>query len=213
MSQSPNEIRNEKAACMLIKAFTSRFFEAYYCPSSEEAANKAVSLISEGSSIGWGGSMTIRDIGLIHLLHDSNFTLFDRDLAKTPDEKIEIQKKAMFCDYFLMSSNAISEDGQLVNVDGNGNRIAALLYGPKNVIVLAGMNKVVKTLPDALTRARTIAAPINAQRFQKPTPCFSTGICFDCKSPDSICNQILITRLCKPKGRIKIILIGESLGY
>ena len=120
---------------------------------------------------------------------------------------------ALSADYFLTSANGVSEDGQLVNVDGNGNRVAAIVFGPKYVIVVAGMNKVVRTAEDAMVRARTVAAPLNQQRFLKNTPCTLTGVCGDCKSPECICNQLLTTRNCRPAGRIKVILVGEELGY
>ena len=114
---------------------------------------------------------------------------------------------------FITGTNALSLDGQLVNIDGNGNRVAAIVYGPDSVLVIAGMNKVTDTLEDAVTRARTVAVPMNKQRFPAQTPCEVTGSCADCKSDGCICNQILITRNCNPAGRIKVILVGEELGF
>jgi len=125
-----------------------------------------------------------------------------------------MMRQALLCDTYLCGTNALSEDGQLVNVDGNGNRVAAMIYGPTQVIVVAGMNKVVKTVKDAYIRARTIAAPLNVQRFPKAvTPCNETGACADCTGAGSICSYIVTTRLCKPAGRIKVILVGKSLGF
>ena len=157
--------------------------------------------------------MTIRDIGLTKAVSDGEFKVIDRDKAENQEEKRQAAMDALHADYFLTSANAVSEDGQLVNVDGMGNRVAAIVFGPKYVIVVAGMNKVVRTAEDALVRARTVAAPFNQQRFKGKTPCTVTGVCGDCKSPDCICNQILTTRNCRPAGRIKVILVGESLGY
>jgi hypothetical protein len=121
-------------------------------------------------------------------------------------------KDSIFADVFLSGANALSLDGEMVNIDGTGNRVSAIVYGPKSVLIIAGMNKVMDTLDDAITRARTVAAPMNQQRFQLDNPCTHTGTCADCTSQSCICNQILITRHCRPVGRIKFILIGEDLG-
>ena len=160
-----------------------------------------------------GGSMTLKQIGLLDKLREKDLKLLDRDTAKTDDEKRKIQHEAFNCDYYLMSSNAITEDGKLVNIDGNGNRIAALIYGPANVIVIAGMNKVTADEDSAIKRIRTYAAPMNAIRLNKNTPCTRTGSCQDCLSDDCICSQILVTRKSNYKKRIKVILVGEELGF
>ena len=212
MSKSPVELRNEKLGEKVVKALNNRFFEASYVNSKEEALNKALSYIPEGAVVSWGGTSTAKEIGLIDALHKGNYQLLDRDAAEG-EEKSEIARQALLSDYYIMSSNAISEDGQLVNIDGNGNRVAALIFGPKNVIVIAGINKVAKNIEDAMQRARTIAAPINRQRFPGETPCKINGSCGDCKSLESICAQIVTTRICKPQGRIKVILVGENLGF
>ncbi|MDR0540381.1 MAG: lactate utilization protein, partial [Spirochaetaceae bacterium] len=151
--------------------------------------------------------------GLERMVKEKGYAVIDRDSASSPEERAKLQHEALSCGTFLTGANAISEDGQLVNIDGMGNRIAAMIYGPRQVIVIAGMNKVVKTADDAIQRARTVAAPLNAQRFDTlKTPCAKTGSCADCKSPDSICTYIVTTRLSKPAGRIKVLLIGEDLG-
>ena len=213
MGQMPRELMNEKRGSNVVKNLEARNFEAYYCATGEEALKKALELIPEGASVSWGGSMTIRDLGLTKALHEGNYRVIDRDVYDSAEGKQKACLEAFGADFYLTSANGISEDGQLVNVDGNGNRIAALIYGPEHVLVIAGMNKVVKTAEDALVRARTIAAPMNQQRFLGKTPCTVTGMCGDCKSPDCICNQILTTRNGKPAGRIKVILVGEDLGY
>lgn len=205
--------RNELLGKSMLPALEKRNFEAYYCSTSEEALKKAISLIPEGSSVSWGGSVTIREMGLTKALHEGNYEVIDRDLAKTPEEMYELHRKGLLSDYFLTSTNAISEDGVLVNIDGNANRVAAICFGPKNVIVLCGINKVAPTIQDAIARARSFAAPVNAMRFMGKTPCTVTGSCHNCTSPDCICNQILITRMSKAKHRIKIILVGEDLGF
>lgn len=210
---TPRESFNEKRGNTVVKNLQGRGFDACYCRSGEEAREKALEWIKEGSSVAWGGSMTIRDIGLTEAVNKGNYQAIDRDAAETPEEKQKAAMDALSADYFLTSANGVSEDGQLVNVDGNGNRVAAIVFGPKYVIVVAGMNKVVRTAEDAMVRARTVAAPLNQQRFSKNTPCTLTGVCGDCKSPECICNQLLTTRNCRPAGRIKVILVGEELGY
>lgn len=210
---TPRELFNEKRGNTVVKNLQGRGFDACYCKTGEEAKEKALEWIEEGASVAWGGSMTIRDIGLTKALSAGNYRVIDRDKAVTAGEKRKAAMDALSADYFLTSANGISEDGQLVNVDGNGNRVAAIVFGPEYVIVVAGMNKVVRTAKDAMVRARTVAAPLNQQRFLKNTPCTTTGVCGDCKSPDCICNQLLTTRNSRPAGRIKVILVGEELGY
>lgn len=202
----------DKKGPKVAENFNKRGFEAYYCPTKEEALKKAVSLIPESHVVSWGGSVSIDEIGLrpYVLAHRQ---VIDRETAKTPTEKQDIMRSALTCDTFIMGTNAATEDGQLYNIDGNGNRVAALIFGPKQVVVIVGMNKVEPTLEAAITRARTVASPINMQRFSKKTPCAVTGMCADCNSPDSICNQMVRTRRCAPVGRIKVILVGENLGY
>lgn len=202
----------EKRAKVLVKNLQSRHFEAYYCATKEEGLEKALSLIPAGDTVGWGGTLTCQQIGLIDAVRAGDFHAMDRDACKTPEEREQLMRQTLLCDTFLTGANAISMDGQMVNIDGNGNRVAAIVYGPKQVIVVAGMNKVEDTLEAAITRARTVAAPMNQQRFGHPNPCGATGTCADCKSETCICNHILVTRHCRPVGKIKFVLIGEDLG-
>lgn len=205
--------RYERLGATVVKALQRHRFEAYYVTTREEAVELGLSLIPAGSSISWGGAMTIDEIGLKDELRKGDYRLIDRDTAKTPEERVEMQRAGLLADVFLMSANAISADGQLVNIDGNGNRLAGLIYGPKTVLVFAGMNKVAATLEDALQRAQTVAAPINKGRFPGDTPCTVTGACGKCFSEDSVCAQVNVTRFSKPANRIKVILIGEDLGF
>ena len=202
----------EKRGKMLVKNLQSRHFEAHYCPDKASALEKALELIPKGATVGWGGAMSAQQIGLMDAVRAGEYNAIDRDLCKTPEEKAEAYKKCMFADVFLTGANGLSLDGQMVNIDGTGNRVAAIVYGPETVLVVVGMNKVMDTLEDAVTRARTVAAPLNKQRFDIQTPCEVTGTCADCKSDNCICNQILITRHCRPAGRIKFIIVGEDLG-
>ena len=194
------------------EALNKRRFEAYYCSTAEEAVEKALELIPKTDSVSWGGVMTVDELGLKQRLAQEGYTLIDRDTAKDPAEKQALMHQSLSCGTFLTSSNAISKDGQLVNIDGMGNRVAAMCYGPRQVVVIAGMNKVLGTLDDAVARARNVAAPANAQRFNGKTPCSVNGQCADCASPDCICSQIVVTRFCKVPGRIKVVLVGEELG-
>jgi len=214
MPESPIKTRNEKLGLTVASALTHRGFEAYYYEGREEAVEKVMALAPKGTSVSWGGSATIQELKLPDRFHAENYTVLDRDRASSPEERLAVMHKALSCDTFITGVNALSEDGQLVNVDASGNRVAAMAFGPQSVVVVAGINKVVKTLEDAVNRARTIAAPINLQRFPKAeVPCRKTGSCANCNSPESFCAQILITRVCRPIGRIKVVLIGEILGY
>ncbi|MBQ1228790.1 MAG: lactate utilization protein [Firmicutes bacterium] len=203
--------RNDKAGPLVAEALSKRGFDAYYVSTAEEAKAKALELIPKGAVVSWGGSVTVDQIGLKEEVLNK-FSVINRDAAKSPEERMELMRQALTCDTFLMSANAITEDGQLVNIDGNGNRVAALCFGPKEVIVVAGMNKVVGSLEDAWDRARNYAAPVNAQRFELPTPCGKTGLCADCKNSSTICTHFVVTRMGK-NGRIKVILVGEELGF
>ena len=202
----------EKRASVLVKNLRSRHFEAYYCDTRQDALAKALELIPEGSLVSWGGAMSAQQIGLIGAMRVGNYRTIDRDKCVTAEEREQAMKDALFCDTFLMGANAMSMDGEMVSIDGTGNRIGALVYGPKSVIVIVGMNKVVDNLDEAIRRARTVAAPKNKQRFGDGTPCAVTGVCGDCKSEKCICNHIVITRHCRPVGRIKFIIVGEELG-
>ena len=206
------ELYYEKRGQILVKNLISRHFDACYCATKEEALKKALEWIPEGATVGWGGAMSAQQIGLMDAVREGPYCAIDRDKCKTFEERDQAAKDSMFADVFLTGANALSLDGQMVNIDGTGNRVAAVVFGPKTVLVIAGMNKVEDTLESAIIRARTVAAPMNQQRFQLPNPCTTTGTCADCKSETCICNQILITRHCRPVGRIKFILVGEDLG-
>lgn len=213
MSDINKNARNQLLAKKVIDGLKSRNMSGYYAETREEALTKALELIPEGSSIGWGGSISVGEIGLRDAVIKGNYQVFNRDICKTPEEKREIELKIFGADYFLCSSNAVTEDGILVNIDGNSNRIAAIAYGPKKVIMVVGMNKVTKDFDSALSRARNIAAPINAQRFPLDTPCRKNGSCVNCKSSDTICCEFLVTRYSRHKDRFHIILVNDDLGY
>lgn len=203
----------EKRAGVLVKNLRSRHFDAHYCATREEALEKALSLIPKGASVGWGGAMSAHQIGLMDAVRKGDYRAIDRDLCQTREQQQQAMRDAMTADVFITGANALSLDGQMVNIDGTGNRVGAIIYGPKSVLVIAGMNKVEDTLEKAFVRARKVAAPMNQQRFLGDTPCSKTGVCGDCKSESCICNQIVITRHCRPAERIRFILVGEDLGF
>lgn len=202
--------RNELLSSKVIKGLESRNMTAYYAANKEEALKKALELIPEGSTITMGGAMSVHEIGLTDYLKKGNYTFIDRDEYK--DKRVAMLA-AYDADVFLSSTNAMTEDGVLINIDGNANRVSAIAQGPKKVIFIVGMNKICADVDSAMKRARNIAAPINSQRFGLSTPCTKTGSCMNCKSPDTICCQILITRFSKHKDRIHVILVNDNLGF
>lgn len=211
---TPTEQRNSLLAQTLIKNLNRRHIEACYCPTAAEAAATVLSLIPDGSSVTWGGTMTIRDMDIPQMLRERNtLEVLDRDLVTDAKEKQEMYLRAFTADVFLSSANALSEDGVIVNIDGNGNRVAAITWGPKKVIFVVGLNKVAPTVEAAVVRARSTASPINAARFDINTPCKIDGVCHNCTSPDSICSYIHLLRNNRIPGRFTVVLVGESLGY
>jgi len=207
------EQRYSKLGPRVVKALKERSFDAFYFDEPQDASDKIVSLIPKEHTVSWGGSKTMLDLGIQERLEKEGYNLLNRDKAASPEERADIMRRALLCDTFLSGTNAVSEDGWLVNIDGYGNRVAAMIFGPKQVIIAAGMNKVAKTLRDAKIRVRTVAAPLNIERFPHlKTPCNETGTCANCLSPDTICSYFVTIRYCKPAGRIKVILIGKDLG-
>ena len=202
--------RNELLAQKVIKGLASRNMTGYYAAGKEDALKIALSLIPEGNTVTMGGAMSAHEIGLVKALKEGSYNFIDRD--EVPDKRAAMLA-AYDADVFLTSVNAMTEDGILVNIDGNANRVSAIAQGPKKVVAVVGMNKVCKDLDGAMKRARNVAAPINAQRFGLSTPCASTGSCMDCKSPDTICCQFLLTRYSKHTGRIHVILVNDNLGF
>ena len=205
--------RNRLLAEKVIKGLESRNMKGYYAESKEEALKKALELIPEGSSITMGGAMSAHEIGLVEAVKKGNYNFIDRDEAKPPEEKRAVMLKGYDADFFLASVNAMTDDGVLVNIDGNSNRVSMIAQGPKKVLFIVGMNKVCDDIDGAMKRARNVAAPINAQRFGLSTPCLKSGTCFNCKSPDTICCQFLITRFSRHEGRIHVILVNDNLGF
>ena len=201
--------RNERLAQTVIKGLQSRNMTGYYAEDREAALKQALELIEENSTISMGGCMSAHEIGLVQALQEGNYQYLDRSKLEPREGLLA----AYDSDVFLSSANAMTSDGILVNIDGNSNRVSCIAQGPKKVIFIVGMNKVCDDLDSAMKRARNVAAPINAQRFEVKTPCKETGKCFDCKSPDTICCQFLITRYSRHTGRIHVILVNDNLGF
>lgn len=202
--------RNELLAAKVIRGLESRNMCGYYAASKEEALARALSLIGSGSSVAMGGCMTANEIGLVDAVKNGDYRFIDRAAIADPREALLASYDA---DVFLSGANAMTEDGVIINIDGNANRVSAIAQGPKKVIFLVGMNKICGDVDSAMKRARNVAAPINAQRFGLATPCSKTGACANCKSPDTICCQFLITRFSRHPGRIHVILINDTLGF
>ena len=202
--------RNELLAAKVIKGLESRNMTGYFVANKEEALKKALELIPEGSSVTMGGATSVHEIGLSDYLKNGNYNFIDRDAYDDPRAAM---LAAYDADVFLSSVNAMSDDGVLVNIDGNANRVSAIAQGPKKVVFIVGMNKVCSDVDSAMKRARNVAAPINAQRFGLETPCSKVGTCMNCKSADTICCQFLITRYSRHEGRIHVILVNDTLGF
>ncbi len=202
--------RNQLLAQKVIKGFESRNMKAYYAADKKDALKIALDLIPEGATIAMGGAMSAHEIGLVEAIKNDKYNFIDRDVT---DDKRAAMLAAYDADYFLTSANAVTEDGIMINIDGNSNRVSAIAQGPKHVLVIIGMNKVCPDVDSAMKRARNVAAPINAQRFGLSTPCAKTGACFDCKSPDTVCCQFLMTRYSRHEGRIQVIIVNDNLGF
>lgn len=202
--------RNELLAQKVIKGLASRNMSGYYAATKEEALQTALSLIDENAAVTMGGGMSVHGIGLVDALKEGPYDFIDRDEW---EDKRAAMLAAYDADVFLSSVNAMTHDGVLVNIDANANRVSAIAQGPKKVIFIVGMNKVCSDVDAAMKRARNIAAPINAQRLGLKTPCTKTGACANCKSPDTICCQFLITRFSRHAGRIHVILVNDLLGF
>lgn len=207
----------EKLAENVIKNLEKRNMEGYYFKDSKSCVEAILNMMPKGSVVAWGGSQTLSESGLMDALKESekasNLTLIDRTQAKTPQENREIFAKTVMSDYYFMSTNAITNDGILINIDGNANRVACLAHGPSHVMLLVGRNKFTASVESGVERVRNVASPANAIRLNRNNPCGLTGSCHDCLSPDCFCNQILITRRSGHAGRIKVFLINEDLGY
>ena len=216
--ENPIENYWKKRLAELKDALTENNFEVFVAENTDEAKSIVLEKIIPEiapKSVSWGGSLTFVATGLYDFLKDSNdFNVLDTyDKTLSPEESLERRRQSLLVDLFITGSNAVTESGQLVNLDMIGNRVGALTFGPKNVIILVGRNKIVPDLDEAMFRIKNYAAPVNTMRLDKKTPCAKTSFCVDCKSPDRICNTWTITEKSFPKKRVKIIMINKDLGF
>ena len=207
------KIAYRTTADTVIRNLKRRNMEGYYCDTSEEAVKLVCGMIPAGDTVTWGGSMTVTETGMKAALEAGDWRLLDRTTAKTPEEQREMWRDRSSADWFFMSTNALTVGGELVNIDGNGDRLACLVHGPAHVVVLAGMNKLVADVDAGIKRTRVITCPLNAARLHTETPCELTGVCAECHSERCMCGETFITRHSRHDGRIKVVLIGEDLGY
>ncbi len=213
MDKNTNFVNEEKIK-RTIKSLEENNINAYFIKDKEELITKIKELVPKGSTVGCGGSMTLVGLGVKEFLHNGDYTFYDRSVpGLSPDEITEVYRKTFFADAYFTSTNALTEKGDIYNVDGNGNRVAAMIYGPDKVIIICGVNKIVKTLDDAIQRNREIAAPANAKRLDKKTPCATTGHCSDCKSPDKICRAFTVINSQGNPNRMHVLIMNEDLGY
>lgn len=205
---------NEKKILKTINSMKKNNINGYIVKSKEELIKKVEEIVEPKSKVSCGGSMTLFESGIIDHLRSGRYEFLDRyKEGITQNELKDIYRQAFYCDAYFSSSNAITEDGQIYNVDGNGNRVAAMLFGPSKVIIIVGVNKIVSTLDDAIKRNRELSAPANAKRLNKVTPCTKVGYCMDCNSEERICNEYTVIKRQSDKERIHVIFINENLGY
>ena len=198
----------------VVKALEKNNFQAHYAVNRTVAIEKALSLIPAGATIGVGGSWTLKELGIPEQLAKNGHTVYDHNIpGLTMEESLALRRKELLSDVFLSGANAITLDGQLVNTDGSGNRVAAMSFGPKKVIVIVGVNKIVSDLDAAMERIETIAAPINNKRLDRPNPCTITGMCMDCQGSTRICNITSILHKRPPAIDFHVIIVGEELGF
>ncbi|MCR4440739.1 MAG: lactate utilization protein [Peptococcaceae bacterium] len=212
--QTPKQWYSEVVGRKVAEALRKNNFHAEYVATKEEARQRAFAIIGDSRSIGVGGSMTIRELGIIEQLEKEGREILDATLPGfKPEEDILIRHRQLTCDCFLCSTNAVTLDGKLVNVDSTGNRVGAMAFGPRKVVVIAGINKVVKDIEAALERIEMYVAPLNNKRMNKPNPCTQSGICQDCPNGTRICNITTIIRKNPPRSNINVLIVGEELGY
>lgn len=212
-TMTPKNKANAALAATIIKNLEKRNMEGFFCTSKEDCVQKVLSMIPNKSEISWGGSMSVNESGMMTALQNGDYILHDRAVAATPKETKEMYVKAVMSDFYFMSTNAITIDGELINIDGNGNRVACLIHGPSHIMMIVGMNKVVSDVSAGVARVRNLASPANAIRLNKNLACAATGRCADCLSPECFCNQLVITRRSGQPERIKVFLVDDILGY
>lgn len=205
---------NEMKINRTIEALKKNNMNGYYAKNRDEVIKLIEDIVAEGAKVAVGGSETLSELGVLEHLRSGRYDFLDRYKAGlTPEEVTNIFKQSFLADAYLSGCNAITENGELYNVDGNGNRVAAMLYGPDKVIVICGVNKIVKDVDEAIKRNREISAPMNAKRLNRKTPCAKVGYCMDCNSPERICNEYTLIKKQRSAERMHVIFLNENLGY
>ncbi|HJC47284.1 MAG TPA: lactate utilization protein [Candidatus Lachnoclostridium pullistercoris] len=206
--------KRREMAQKIAGSLKKRNIEGFYCRDKEEALKLVLSMVPDGAKVGWGGSVTLDQIGLFDGLREKNCVMLDlKEGGKDPEETERIYRESVGADFFFMSTNGITENGELVNIDGAGTRLGRMIYGPKHVIIIAGINKISKDIESAVDRIQNEVCPILAVRSGRNTACGNLGRCGNCFTPDSMCCEIVITRKSRQNGRMKLVLVGEELGY
>ena len=195
------------------KNFNDRNIEACFFKNLNEAKEKILTLIPKNNTVGFGNSGTLKQMDISNELTKRGNTVYDKTLAKNRKETVKLKKKSLLSDWFLTGTNAISSEGHIVNIDHSGNRVAAMLYGPENVVIIIGKNKIEETLEEAIKRAKNTAAPLNAKRSGYNAPCVELNRCIDCNSKDRVCNSLVIIEGQAKKSRIKIFILDQELGF
>ena len=216
MAQQTESVRAsyERTANTVIKKLAAHGMDGYFCPASTDAIELVTSWMHEGDSVTWGGSETFRETGMRDVLVSAGiYRILDRSTATTPEEQREMWRDRASADWLFMSANALTLTGELVNIDGNSDRLSLLLHGPAHAVVLVGMNKLVADVEAGIKRIHTITCPLNASRLHTKTPCELTGTCAECHAPGCMCCNVVVTRHSRHAGRIRVVLIGEELGY
>nr|WP_122640522.1 lactate utilization protein [Romboutsia sp. Marseille-P6047] len=205
---------NQKKIERTIKALEKNNMSGYFAKDEKELFNIIEGLLKEGDLVACGGSMSLFNTKIIDYLKNGKYNFLDRHNSNLkPEDVKEIYRKSFFADAYFASTNAITENGELYNVDGNGNRVAAMLYGPDKVILIVGVNKIVKDVQEAINRNKYVCAPANAKRLGTRTPCQATGVCMDCSSPERICCEYTLIKKQRTAGRMHVIFINENIGY
>jgi L-lactate utilization protein LutB len=205
---------NDVTGAKVVEALHKNGFQAMYCKSRAEAAEEILRLIPESGTVGLGGSWTVGELGVVDTLRERGNTILNHSApGLTSEERMQVRRAQLTCDVFLTGSNAVTMDGRLVNTDGNGNRVAAMIFGPGKVIVVAGINKVARDVAEAEDRIRRVAAPMNNKRLNTPNPCVKTGVCMDCQGPTRICNVTTILNRRPGSTDMHVMIVGEELGF
>ena len=207
-------LHDEELGLKTVEALQKNRFNATYYKTAQEALEQLFSMVSPDDSVGIAGSWTLQQLGVVETLEERGNTIFcHHKPGLSPEEVLATRRKQLTCDVFLTGTNAITTDGRLVNTDATGNRVGAMTFGPKKIIIIAGVNKIVESIEAAEARIRTTAAPLNNKRLNRSNPCVQTDECMDCQGPTRICNITTVLHKRPPASDIHVLVVGEALGF